>query len=132
MRAVHSRLAQALQRQIKDKFYGDRAVLLATVGTGTYDEYNHEVVTTTSIPIDCSFTDTLFVRDLEAWKDYVDVEAVNAQLRYAGVAPQKGWHVKLVSRFDGTPYRDEREYEIVAIQNRADFGYVLALKAVTV
>lgn len=132
MRMPTSRLAAMLQRQVRGSFYIDKALLLAQVPTGAYDEYNQAINTTATIPVDCSFTDILNQRDLEQWKDYVDIETVNALLRYQGTVPQKGWRVKLVSRFDGSPTRDEREYEIVGIQNRAAFGWVVALKAVTV
>lgn len=125
-------LVRSLQRQIREQFYKDQALLLIPTPTGAYDSYNNAVVTTTEVPVDCSFTDTLIQRDVEQWKDWADIETVDAQLRYAGPVPQKGWKVKLVSRFDATPYRDEREYEIVAIQNRGQFGFVVALKAITV
>ena len=130
-RLLPQSLASRLQRVTSQGAYTDKALLLIPVATGTYDEYNQAVVTITQVPIDCSFSDTLLVRDMEQWRDHVDVELVNATLRYEGTTPSKGWKVKLVSRFDGVPYKDEREYEIVAIQNRATFGFVLALKAVT-
>jgi len=130
MRLPGSRLAASLQRQITTHFYQDQALLLIDVPTGAYDSYNNAVVTSTEVPIACSFTDVLMARDLEQWKDYVDIALVNAVLRYVGPVPSKGWKVKLVSRFDGTPYRDEHEYEIIGIQNRANFGFVVALKAV--
>ena len=132
MRLPGSRLAAALQKQMADHFYTDKALLLIPVPTGTYDSYNNAVVTTSEVPLDCSFTDVLLARDLEMWKDYVDIEIVTSQLRYTGPAPSKGWHVKLVSRFDGAPYKDERTYEIIGIQNRSTFGWVVALKVVTV
>lgn len=132
MRLPSSRLAGALQKQVADHFYADRALLLIPVPTGTYDSYNNAVVTTSEVPLDCSFTDVMQARDLELWKGYADLEQVTSQLRYAGPEPSKGWHVKLVSRFDGAPYKDEREYEIIGIQNRSTFGWVLALKVVTV
>lgn len=132
MKFPGSRLTAGLQRQIRQHFYTDQAILLIPVPTGAYDSYNNAIMSTTEVPIACSFTDVLLQRDEEAWKDYVDIELVNAQLRYAGPVPQKGWRVKLLARFDPeTPYRDEREYEIVAIQNRAGFGFVVALKVVT-
>ena len=132
MRLPGSRLAGALQKQVAVHFYADQALLLIPVPTGAYDSYNNAVVVISEVPLACSFTDVLLARDLEMWKDYADMEIVTSQLRYAGPEPSKGWHVKLVSRFDGEPYKDEREYEIIGIQNRSTFGWVVALKVVTV
>lgn len=131
-RLPSARLAAQLQDQVAQHFYMDKAILLVPVSTGSYDQYNNLIVTTTQVLVDCSFTDVMQARDLEQWKDYADIELVTSQLRYAGAEPSKGWHVKLVSRFDSTPYKDEREYEIIGIQNRAAFGWVVALKVVTV
>lgn len=132
MRLAPSRLIESIQRRIADGFYADKAILLVPVGTGTYDDYNNEVMATTNVPIDCSFTSTFTVRDLELSEGYADVEHVDYELRYAGVTPQKGWKVKLVSRYDGTPVKDEREFEIVFIRNRNILGFVLFLRATTV
>ena len=132
MRLPGSRLAGALQKQVAAHFYADQALLLIPVPTGAYDSYNNAVVAISEVPLACSFTDVLLARDLEMWKDYADIDVVTSSLRYVGPEPSKGWHVKLVSRFDGAPYKDEREYEIIGIQNRSTFGWVVALKVVTV
>lgn len=128
MHLPSNRLVTQLQRRVDSGFYVDSAVLLQDAGTGTFDENNTETIVTTEIPIDCSFTDQ---PSQEAWRDYADIESVDAEIRFTGHSPTKGNRVKVTGRFDGLGFPN-KTYEIVGIRNRDVFGYVCALKAVAI
>jgi hypothetical protein len=122
------RLVRQLQRNASDAFFVDTAVLLQDVGSGAYDDNNTETVVTTSIPLQCSVTEK---PSQENWKDYADIETVDAEIRFAGHSPTKGNRIKLTGRFESLDYAD-KTFEIVGIRNRDAFGYVCALKAVAI
>ena len=66
----------------------------------------------------------------------MDVENIEAELRFAGTMPTKGDTVTLTHRFN----RDDLDsqdftastFEIVDIRDRDVFGYILALKKVKI
>ena len=123
----NSRLVAQLSRATKQLMYSDSGYIIKSVGTGTYDTYNHEVMTTSNIPVECSFTDK---PSREIWKDHVDLENIEAEVRL-NTKPTKGDSFKITKRFGNESYSD-KTFEIVGIMPRGDFGYVVALKAVSV
>lgn len=127
MRLASARLVSQLQRRTAESFYGDSGYLLIDVSTGAFDDYNNAIVTTTEVPISCSFTDT---PSMENWKDLGDVQEINGEVRFATPRPEKGYKFKLTGRFDRHAYPDTT-FEIIGIRNRDTFGYLCALKAVT-
>ena len=128
VRLASPRLVAQLQRRTAEGFYGDSAFLLVDVADGTYDAYNNPVVTTTSVPLECSFSDK---PKMESWRDYADIEEIEAEIRFKAPTPTKGNRVKVTGRFDGDTYTD-KTFEVVGIQDRGAFGYVCALKATAV
>lgn len=128
MRLPSARLVAQLQRRTAAGFYGDSAFLLIDVPTGSYDDYNNPATTETAVPIACSFTDK---PTRELWRDYADIEDIEAEIRFKGPTPTKGNRIKLAGRFDGLNYTD-KTFEIVDINDRDAFGFVCALKAVSV
>jgi hypothetical protein len=125
---MNSRLAAQLQRNVKTLEYSDFGYLLIDVPDGTYDDYNNPVVTVSEIPLACAFTAKA---NVESWKSYVDVEQLEAEVRFERAHPTKGNRFKLVSRF-GNNIDPCQEYEIFGIRNRDVFGYACALKAVVI
>ena len=128
MRLATPRLVKQLQRLTEKGAYGDLGYLTKQIGTGVFDENNTETMTTVEIPLECSFTDK---PSREIWRDYADIGQVDAEIRFVGHDPSKGDTVKLSSRFDGTRHSDDT-FEIIGISNRYVFGYVVALRKVTV
>jgi len=127
-RIVSRRLVDSLQSKVVSGFYTDSATLIQTTPTGSYDANNLPNVTTNSILIDCSFTDK---PTREIWRDYADVEDIQAEIRFEGHTPTKGNHIRLTGQFDTSDFPD-KTFEIVGIQNRDAFGWVCALKAVAI
>lgn len=125
---VNPRLAAQLQRKTEELFYSDLAVLLIDVPTGAYDEYNQPVMTENEIPIECSFTDN---PAQEQWIGYADIQLLAAEIRFAAPTPGKGDRIKLTGRFGGIVAPID-EYEIIGIRDRGTFGYVCALKKVSI
>jgi hypothetical protein len=128
MRLASERLTKSLSRRTKSLFFGDAAYLLKDVATGEYDTYNNPVISTSEIPIECSFTDKPAT---ETWRDFADIENIHAEVRFMEPRPAKGDRVKVVGRFD-TETMTDQEYEIVGIRDRDTFGYVCALMQVQV
>ena len=128
MRLDNARLVAQLQARTREAMYSDTAYLVKTIGTGVYDENNTETKTTSEIPMDCSFTDK---PSQELWRDYADIQQVDAEIRFEGHDPQKGDTVKVSSRFDGISHSND-VFEIIGISNRYAFGYVCALRKVAV
>lgn len=128
VRLANRRLVRQLQRRVASGFFGDTATLIQTSGTGVFDSNNTETKTTVERVLKCSFTDK---PSQESWRDFADVENVDAEIRFTGYIPTKGNRIKLTGRFDGANYSDDT-FEIIGIHNRDVFGYVCALKIVRV
>lgn len=125
----NARLVAQLARRTENQFYGDTALLKIDKETGAVDEYNNPVVTTQSVPINCSFSDTSLLSSYEMWKNYGDIGQIAGEIRFKGPRPTKGNRVEILTRFDGSPLPPE-ELEIIMISDRAALGLVCALKAV--
>jgi hypothetical protein len=118
-----------LQRVVDRDFYGDDGYIVKDIEAGTYDAYNKPVTTERTIPVRCSFTDR---PSTELWKEHLELEMVNAEVRFTSqTPPTKGDKFKIVGRFGSENYPD-KTYEIVGIVNRDAFGFVVALKAVSI
>jgi hypothetical protein len=120
-------LTAQLQRRTSEMLYGDTAVILVDVDSGTVDSYNNPVVTTTSTAIDCSYTE---LSADEQWRTYGDIGIVTGRIRFASPAPTKGNLFRITKRMNGAIVTGN-EMEIVSIEDRGDFGYVCNLKDVT-
>lgn len=121
-------LTAQLARVVRARFYSDTAYFVLPVPSGIYDEYGNAIVTQSEVHVTCSFTDK---PSRESWHDYADIENIDAEIRVTDIIPTKGYRVKLAARFENDAYAD-KEYEIIGIQDRAIFGYLCALKSVTV
>jgi|SRR3972149_5330548 len=128
MRIANTRLVTQLRIRMQKGFYVDSAYLLIDVPSGTYDEYNQPVITTSEVPIACSFTDK---PKSESWQDYADIENIEAEIRFLAPTPEKGNKIKIVGHFGDLSYHD-KTFEIIGIQDRGLFGCVCALKATTI
>ena len=124
---INQRLAAQIERRTSNLFYGDRALLLIDVDTGTVDDLNNPIVTTNEVPIDCSYTE---LTPSEQWRNYGDVGIVDGEIRFNGPTPTKGNRFKIISRFDGIPLPGN-EMEIISINDRNSLGFLCALKAVS-
>lgn len=108
-------------------FYSDIGYLLVDTKTGSVDDYNNETVATEEIEVACAFTDKV---SRERWLNYADVEEIDAEVRFTLPKPDKSQRFKITQRFGRVV--PEKTYEIIGVKDRGTFGYVLALKAVTV
>lgn len=106
--------------------YTDTAYYIPPPDTSTLDEYGQPTASTTKTYFDCAFVDTA---KQENWQE-ADIEVVDAEIYFSTLAPAKGGTIKPVTRFGQAV--TERRFEIVGIQDRGAFGYVCALKAVSI
>jgi hypothetical protein len=125
MRLASAALVARIQERVKSAAYSSTAFILIDEVTGA-DEYNVPTVTTSTVPVACSFTDKV---SNEAWQSFADVQSVDAEIRFDEVIPLKGYRVRIAGRFDGLTMHN-KDYEIIGIKDRDAFGYVCALKAV--
>ena len=125
----NNRLVAQLQRITESNFYGDDGFIIKSIESGSFDAYNKPITATSSISVQCSFTDK---PSREIWKEHLDLEQIEGEVRFASqTPPTKGDKFKIVGRF-GSPNYPDKTYEVIGIVNRDVFGYVVALKAVQV
>ena len=126
----NKKLVERLQARTKAYMFVDTATITYKTAS-TYDDYGQVTYTTTTSVVDCSFTDK---PSKETWGNNLDIENIEAELRFVGTMPTKGDTVTLSHRFnrDDTDSQDyaASTFEIVDIRDRDVFGYVLALKKV--
>jgi hypothetical protein len=105
--------------------YTDRAAYIPAPDLTNLDEYGQPAVSAVEITIDCAFVDQA---KRENWRE-ADIEQLDAEIYFSAVTPTKGGNIKVLSRF-GQPVT-EQTFEITGIQDRGTFGWVCALRAVT-
>lgn len=122
---VSPRLASELMRRTETHTYTDVGYYIPA--PTTLDDYGQPATAGTETLIDCSFTDK---PKMETWRGDADIQEVEAEVRFTTPEPDKGGKFRLTERFRQTV--TERTFEIISIQDRGAFGYVCALKAVTI
>lgn len=123
---INPRLAEQINRRAIEYAYTDDGYYIPMASVDTLDDYGQPTAPETQTAVDCSFTDK---PALEKWQGYADVQEIAAEVRFQTPAPEKGGRFIITARF-GFEVENQR-YEIIGIQDRGAFGYVCALKAVT-
>ena len=128
----NKKLVERLQARTKAYMFVDTATITYKTAS-TYDDYGQVTYTTTTSVVDCSFTDK---PSKETWGNNLDIENIEAEIRFVGTMPTKGDTVTLSHRFNRGDTDDQDftagTFEIVDIRDRDVFGYVLALKKVQI
>lgn len=106
--------------------YTDTAHYIPAPDLTNLDDYGQPTASAQELLIQCAFVDG---GKAEKWAT-ADIETLDAELYFDAFLPVKGATVKAVTRF-GVPVTN-KTYEIVGIQHRGSYGYVCALKAVTI
>jgi hypothetical protein len=126
------RLVEALARRTEDSFFTDTATV-NYISDGSQDIYGQPAESITSTDVACSFTDK---PSKEIWASSMDIEQIEAEIRFKGTKPSKGDTVTLTHRFNRSDTDTQdftvETFEIIAIRDRDAFGYVCALKAVQI
>jgi len=104
--------------------YTDTAVYIPAP-TGE-DDYGQPDEAGTQTTLECAFVDG---GKAESWKS-ADIEILDAEIYFTDIIPTKGGKLKITKRFGAVVIN--KTFEIVGIQDRGAFGYVCALKAVTI
>lgn len=127
MPLVTERLASQLQRHTAAHAYTDAGYYTPPPDLSSLDEYGQPNASVSQVPVTCSFTDKPAV---EKWQGYADIKEIAGEVRWATPQPNKGGIFTITNRFGS--HVTEQTFEIIGIQNRGAFGYVCALKAVTI
>jgi len=127
-RLLTNRASAHLASRVQSYALVDRARYYPEPDLGALDNAGQPTPTTDYSEIDCAFTDTV---SAEAWQELGDPETVQAEVRVRAVEPHKGAHFLLLRRF-GQDLATPIKYEVAGIKDRGRFGYVCALKKVTV
>lgn len=106
--------------------YTDTAHYIPAPDSTTPDDYGQPTVSATELLISCAFVDN---GKAENWTD-ADIEVLDAEIYFDAFAPGKGGRIKGVTRFG--QIITQKTFEIVGIQDRGAYGYVCALKAVSI
>lgn len=128
MMLPNKKLVERLQARTKAYMFVDTATIIYRT-VSTYDSYGQVTYSESSVEVSCSFTDK---PSKETWGNAMDIENIEAELRFVGTKPTKGDRVTLSHRFNNTGNFTAQTFEIVDIRDRDIFGYVLALKKVQV
>lgn len=127
MPLVTQTLASQINRRVEAYAYNNRAYYLPAADPSVTDAYGQPTASTSLIPFNCSFSDK---PNTEKWTGIVDIEELQAEVRMITPTPTKGGRVKIVERYGAAV--PEKTYEIIGIQERGAFGFVCALKEVSV
>ena len=124
------RLVNQLQRITVASAYSDTANITQFTATGNDADTGQPTGTETETEIACSFTDK---PKMENWKDFAEIGIIEAEIRFddEDITPGKGDTIELIGRWDTSDYADTT-FEIIGIRDRDAFGYVCALKKVTI
>lgn len=106
--------------------YTDTAYYIPAPDMSSLDAYGQPTVSTQELSIPCAFVDG---GKAETWTT-ADIEVLDAEIYFDVFAPSKGGKIKSITRFGQLV--TNKTYEIVGIQNRGPYGYVCALKVVTI
>jgi hypothetical protein len=126
------KFVERIQARASAYMFVDTATIIYRT-VSSYDTYGQVTYTETSTVVSCSFTDK---PSKETWGNGMDVENIEAEIRFVGTKPGKGDRVTLSHRFNRDDTDDQdyaaQTFEIVDIRDRDVFGYVLALKKVQI
>jgi len=137
MALPNSRMVQGLQARMVEGFFTDLATVIYRTA-GIPDEYGQPAYTEVETEVRCSFTESPRAgRDgTEKWTSYADIEEINAEIRFKGEKPNKGDRVETQSQYYRDGYEEQhyepQTFEIVGIIDRDTFGYICALKKVSI
>lgn len=106
--------------------YTDTAYYIPAPDMTNLDEYGQPTASTQELLIQCAIVDG---GKAEAWQS-ADIEILDAEIYFDTFLPSKGAEIKIITRFGVSV--DNKTFEIVGIQDRGEFGYVCALKAITI
>jgi hypothetical protein len=127
MRLANTGLVTRLKDRTVAGFFGDTANYITRTAS-VPNTYGEPTYTESTTAIACSFTDQ---SSAENWREFADVQVVDAEIRFTFPTPAKGDAITITGRFDSSSFTDRR-YHIVGIKDRGVMGYVCALKAVDV
>jgi hypothetical protein len=97
-----------------------------TAAPSGLDEYGQPTTYAAEITMQCAFVDG---GKAETWKE-ADLETLDAEIYFSALTPTKGGKIKILKRF-GVDVTN-KSFEVVGIQDRGAFGWVCALKVVTI
>jgi len=126
---ITPRLSAELMRRTKGYAFTDLAYYIPTPDTTTLDEYGQPTASTERVPVTCSFTNKPGMVK-ETWGAGMDIENVEAEIRFTNPTPTKGGKI-IINKMFGEAV-GEKTYEIIGIQDRGAFGFVCALKSVSI
>lgn len=105
--------------------YVDLAIYTPAPDITNLNAYGQPTPSATETEFSCAFVDG---GKAETWKT-ADIEVLDAEIYFTDITPTKGGTIEITERF-GVAVTN-KTYEIVGIQDRGAFGYVCALKAIT-
>jgi hypothetical protein len=105
--------------------YVDTAVYIHAPDPNVTDSYGQVTQPTTEYSGECAFVDQA---KRENWRE-ADIEQLDAEIFLTFITPTKGGTFRITHRFGEAV--TNVTFEVVGVQNRGAFGYVCALKAVS-
>jgi len=126
------RLTNQLEGLVTDYAYNDKARYYPEPDLSTLDDAGQPVPTTNYEEVWCNWNDAIGRnRSQERWESIGDVGDITAEVRVKGFTPNKGAHFELIVRYN-KDVMNPVKFEVVDIKQRGKFGYVCALKDVSI
>jgi hypothetical protein len=96
------------------------------------DEAGHPYQNNNFVEVDCALNDTVARLQAESrWNDLAVLTEVIAEVHVTAIIPHVGGTVELVER-SHLPLKTTIRYEILAIREQGAFGFLCALKTVSI
>jgi hypothetical protein len=111
--------------------YTDRCRYYEPPDVNVLDEAGHPTPSDNFVELDCALNDTVARLQAESrWNDFAVITEMIAEVHLRGVVPHVGGQIVLIER-SHIPLTINDRYEILAIREQGAFGYLCALKNVS-
>lgn len=106
--------------------YTDYGVYIAPPSLASLDDYGQPTTAGAETPGACAFRDSA---KAERWNLGEEIQQLDGEVDFTFITPEKGGRFRIVERFGASV--NQVTYEIVGINDRGAYGYVCALRAVS-
>lgn len=127
-----SKKATQIASLTKHYSYTDRCRYYEPPDRSALDDSGHPAPNVNFVEVDCALNDTVARLQAESrWNDMAVITEMIAEVHLMAVVPQVGGQIVLVER-SHIPLKAPAKYEILAIREQGIFGFLCALKKVSV
>jgi len=129
---LDSVVARRMASQTRKLSYTDKCLYFPPRDMNDLDDAGHPKESITFTEVVCALNDTVARLQAESrWNDFAVLTEIIAEIHVSSIVPMIGGQFELIER-SHIPLNDTVKYEILAIRNQGAFGYLCALKTVSI